>query len=104
MGVWPHRRDNFGTITGQSKLQSGLKQIFGTLPIDTGKKSGTVPEIPGQLATMHISTMSEEGSFRTKCGHCTQNDPGVIFKRGSFHPPTMSHNSISKYRHLTWNL
>ena len=33
--------------------QSGLKQIFGTFP----GQSGTVPEIPGQLATMLLTSL-----------------------------------------------
>ena len=48
-GVWLHRR------TVEIPGQSGLKQSSGTRAIrDKGKKSGTVPEILGQLATMVI--------------------------------------------------
>ena len=58
MGGVATPRDNFGKIKAIPG-QSGLKQIFGTLlgPFqDTSKKSGTVLEIPGQLATMRVLT------------------------------------------------
>ena len=42
-----HTGINFGNILGQSGFLGPFR--------DTGKKSGTVPEIPGQLATMIIS-------------------------------------------------
>ena len=57
MGWRGHTGSNFGTFKafpGQSKLfrdNLGKSRFSGPFR-DTGKKSGTVPEIPGQLATM----------------------------------------------------